>query len=95
MIRYENRCCDCAVPGYPCLGSACPNRNVEVHYCDNPKCRCELEDIYEDGFEELCEECYSERYPDEGVTERRFGNILDIMLSKGRRRVIEHEQEAV
>ena len=60
MIRIENHCCDCAVPGYPCIGSACPNRNVEVYYCD--KCGEELEDIYEVDGEELCEECLKERF---------------------------------
>ena len=56
MVRYENRCCDCAVPGYPCLGSSCPNRNVPVYYCD--KCDCEIDcDIYDVDGEELCEDC--------------------------------------
>ena len=34
MVRIENHCCDCAVPGYPCRGSSCPLRRVEVHYPD-------------------------------------------------------------
>lgn len=34
MIKYENHCCDCAVPGYPCIGSSCPYVNVPVYYCD-------------------------------------------------------------
>ena len=55
MVRYENRCCGCAVPGYPCLGSSCPNRNVPVYYCD--KCGDELEEIYDVDGEELCEDC--------------------------------------
>lgn len=49
MIVFENHCCDCAVPGYPCLGSACPLRNVPVHYCD--KCGAEIREG------DLCEEC--------------------------------------
>ena len=60
MIRYEDHCCDCAVPGYPCLGSSCPNRNVPVYYCD--KCGDELEDIYDLDGEELCEECLKEMF---------------------------------
>lgn len=59
MVRYENRCCGCAVPAYPCLGSSCPRRNVEVHYCD--KCGEELEENSANG-EELCQDCYSEIY---------------------------------
>lgn len=61
MIKYENHCCDCAVPAYPCLGSYCPLRKVEVHYCD--KCGEEITgDIYEVDDEELCEECLKERF---------------------------------
>ena len=61
-IRYENHCCDCAVPGYPCRGSACPRRRVEVHYCD--KCGYEIPDgeIYEVDGEELCEDCLKEKF---------------------------------
>jgi hypothetical protein len=60
VIRIENHCCDCAVPGYPCRGSSCPNRHVEVHHCD--KCGDELEEIYEVDDEELCEECLKEKF---------------------------------
>jgi hypothetical protein len=60
MTRIENHCCHCAVPGYPCLGSACPNINVEVCYCD--KCGDELDEVYEaDGYE-LCEYCLKEMF---------------------------------
>lgn len=57
-VRYENHCCDCAVPGYPCLGSSCPNRRVEVHYCD--RCGEELDNINEHENKELCDSCYEE-----------------------------------
>lgn len=60
MVKIENHCCDCAVPGYPCLGNICPNRRVEVHYCD--KCGSELSKIYGEDDEELCEDCYNEQY---------------------------------
>lgn len=60
MIVRENRCCDCAVPGYPCRGAACPRRNAEVHYCDS--CGEEIDEIYEVEAEELCEECLKERF---------------------------------
>ena len=60
MKKIENHCCDCAVPGYPCLGRACSLRHVEVYYCD--KCREELEEIYEVDGEELCEECLKEMF---------------------------------
>lgn len=54
MIKIENHCVSC---GLPCLGSSCPNRNVEVCYCD--KCKTELShnEIYDVDGEELCEDC--------------------------------------
>ena len=60
MTRIENHCCDCATPGYPCRGSACPLTRVEVHYCD--KCGDELDDVYDVGGEELCEECLKDMF---------------------------------
>ena len=61
MVVIEDQCVGCAAPGYPCRGSDCPNRHVEVHYCD--KCGYELEeDIYEVDGEELCEECLKEKF---------------------------------
>ena len=64
MIKIMDFCCDCAVPGYPCLGSSCPRRNVEVHCCDE----CEEpfggefnRSIYDVDGDELCEECLKER----------------------------------
>lgn len=61
MVRHENHCCDCAVPGYPCRGALCPLTRVEVHYCDH--CDGELEDeIYDVDGEELCEECLKEMF---------------------------------
>ena len=61
MVKIENFCCNCAVPGYPCMGSSCPNRNVEVHYCDKCGDKLDNDDIYEDenGYE-LCECCREE-----------------------------------
>lgn len=38
MTRIENHCRDCAVDGYPCRGSYCPDRRVPVMYCDNTRC---------------------------------------------------------
>lgn len=61
MVKIENHCCDCAVPGYPCLGASCPNRRVEVHYCD--ECGEEIYgDVYEVDEEELCEYCLKEKF---------------------------------
>lgn len=57
MVVYEDRCVDCDLP---CMGLGCPNRNVEVHYCD--QCQEELGDIYEVDGDELCEDCLKERF---------------------------------
>ena len=54
-IRYEDECCGCAVPGYPCMGDACPNRNVPHLECD--ECHEEVDDLYETKNGQLCEEC--------------------------------------
>ena len=41
MIKIENWCVGCRDIGLPCIGQSCPNRHVEVHYCD--KCGEELD----------------------------------------------------
>ncbi len=59
MIKYENHCCDCAVPGYPCIGSSCPYVNVPVHYCDFCKKKNRAKyDIEGDHFCERCAKAY-------------------------------------
>ena len=55
MVKYENECCGCAVPAYPCMGSACPNRNVPHFYCD--ECKEDVETLYYYDGKELCLEC--------------------------------------
>lgn len=64
MRKIENRCCDCATDAYPCRGSLCPLRSVEVVYCDG--CGGEL-DFDDDGVygiedEDLCVGCFLEKY---------------------------------
>ena len=59
-LKYEDRCCDCATPGYPCLGSSCPNRNVPVYYCD--KCGDELDEVYVVEGDDLCEDCLKDMF---------------------------------
>lgn len=59
MVRFENQCCSCAVPAYPCLGSSCPNRNVPVLICD--KCKDEVEELFWwDDTEQWCIDCIKE-----------------------------------
>lgn len=57
MIKYENHCCDCAVPGYPCIGESCPNISVPVYYCDC--CADDTRAEYEIDGEHYCEGCAS------------------------------------
>ena len=59
MITYEDECCDCAVPAYPCLGSNCPNRHVKHYYCD--ECKDDVEKLYRFYGKELCLECIEKR----------------------------------
>ena len=63
MIKYENECCNCAVPGYPCLGSLCSNRNVAHYYCDRCKNEVNYEDLYCYDGVEVCSECLLELVP--------------------------------
>ena len=51
MIVYEDHCVECP-PGSWCLGPTCPNRNVEVHYCD--RCGDALDEVFDYEGEELC-----------------------------------------
>lgn len=63
MIKYEDECCGCAVPAYPCLGSTCPNRNVPHYYCDT--CGEEVDEFYvvDDSADEyICEDCLKQKY---------------------------------
>lgn len=64
MLKIENHCCNCAVPGYPCRGELCPLTRVEVHYCDkcDPKCRFPIEEVYDVDGMELCEDCLKEMF---------------------------------
>lgn len=52
MVDYANECVDC---GLPCIGSACPYRNVKRLYCDD--CKDEYDELYEFDGEELCIDC--------------------------------------
>ena len=57
MIKIENWCVGCRDIGLPCIGQFCPNRHVEVHYCD--KCGEELDErnYSYDGEPEYCDWC--------------------------------------
>ena len=61
-VKIVNECCDCAVPGYPCLGEACPRRNVEVYECDECGEEMPRSEAYEVDGEHLCEEHLLKRF---------------------------------
>lgn len=57
MVQFENECCDCAVPGYPCRGNTCSRRHVPHYYCDI--CGDEIEgDVYVYDGCDMCADCY-------------------------------------
>lgn len=55
MRKVEDQCVSC---GLPCMGNACPYKNVVCYYCD--KCGDETTLYHFDG-EELCLDCIQER----------------------------------
>ena len=57
MIVYENDCCGCAVPGYPCTGA---HKNVPHLYCD--RCDDEVEEVYDFDGDYICEDCLHEMF---------------------------------
>lgn len=63
MMYEVNECCDCAVPGYPCLGSACSNRHVIYFKCDI----CGEDYLTENEMydEDICLECYNAENEDD------------------------------
>lgn len=65
MVTYENECCGCAVPAYPCMGNSCPNRHVKHLYCD--KCKDDVETLYEVDGKELCADCALESFEKIGL----------------------------
>lgn len=59
MLKIEDRCVGCPA-GVPCLGAACPNRDIPVWYCD--ECGQELErwQLRRLNGNELCFDCFGE-----------------------------------
>lgn len=81
MIKHENHCCDCAVPGYPCMGKSCPYINVQVYYCD--QCDEDIHTVvyeFEDGH--YCESCVKEllREAFESLTTQEQAEALNLLL---------------
>ena len=61
MIKYEDQCVGCPSE-MGCMGSACPNRNVKVIYCDCCGDEIDSDDGYEVDGEDLCESCLKDMF---------------------------------
>lgn len=81
MIKYEDECCGCAVPAYPCIGLSCPRRNVPYYYCDKHD---NEEALYHGENADYCERCadayLQEIFNDLTIFEK--AELLNITLKK-------------
>ena len=82
MVKYENHCCDCAVPGYPCLGIGCPRVNVPVYYCDI--CDNATYAEYDIAGEHYCEDCAKDYLREifKDLTLSEQAEVLNISLKR-------------
>ena len=65
-IRYEDDCCDCAVPGYPCTGE---HKQVPHYYCDGEDCGEEFypSELYHYEDQMLCINCLAKQFQKVGI----------------------------
>lgn len=75
MIKYENECCDCAVPGYPCIGDLCGLRHVAHYYCDGCDKEFSPEELFNIDGEMLCEDCAKENISYRDLLEEKYGTV--------------------
>ena len=59
MLRTEDHCVGCP-DGVPCLGVACPSRNVPVWYCDKCENECSRGELRILDGKQLCYDCFCE-----------------------------------
>lgn len=57
MRKYQNDCCDCATPGYPCNGR---HKSVLHLICD--ECGGDVDRLYVYGGNEYCADCLLEQF---------------------------------
>ena len=57
--KIENEGVSC---GLPCMGSACPNRNVHRYYCDRCGQEFESTELYVVDGEDVCSDCILNEY---------------------------------
>lgn len=62
MITFENECVGCPAE-MGCLGSSCPYSHVPHLICD--KCGEDVEELYDTGNGQLCEDCSSDEEKEE------------------------------
>ena len=55
MVRIEDDCVGCDLP---CIGDACPYKNVPHYHCD--KCGDDVEELRYFNGEEICYHCWLE-----------------------------------
>ena len=59
-VIITNDCCDCATPGYPCLGSACNLRHSPHYFCDECDDEVESGELFWYEGRQLCGNCVFE-----------------------------------
>lgn len=60
-LVYEDDCCQCAVPGYPCTGE---HKRVPHYYCDGKDCGEEFSpsELYDFDGDMLCVDCLVKQF---------------------------------
>lgn len=58
-IRYEDDCCNCAVPGYPCTGE---HKHVPHYDCDDCGEEFHPTELYHFEGEMLCVDCLVKQF---------------------------------
>ena len=61
MIRIQNDCCSCAVPGYPCIGERCELLHAKHYFCDECGDEVYPGELYWFDGEQLCISCIESR----------------------------------
>ncbi len=92
MIRYENECCGCDAPGYPCRGRSCPLLHVPHLICDG--CGDEFDLLYRYVGTDLCEACLLEIMRDEyGIGVEDEEAVEGFLCDEGIREILTEEVE--
>ena len=63
-IRYEDDCCNCAVPGYPCTGE---HKHVPHYDCDDCGEEFYPSELYRYEDKMLCVDCLVRQFEKVGI----------------------------